>query len=386
MSIAFNYAALSHVGKVRKSNQDSGYAGANLLVLADGMGGPAGGDIASAVAVDHLMELDRNDIPADEALDSLQQAVDGAHRELVERSAIDPALAGLGTTCIALLRSEDTLSMVHIGDSRAYLLRGEYLYPKTEDHSFVQYLVNNGQITPEQAQTHPQRSVLLRVLGDSQGEVTLDRSHPDAQVGDRWLLCSDGLCGYVKAEAIGRVLADYETPKLCCEALVEMALEAGAPDNVTCVVADVIDGADVEADMQDNPEKYVVGAAATERLKELRQYHESIQTEKVELVDTPVEEDALLTDMREAKSLPVKKSLAKKILWGVLILLLVSFLATIGVGVIGYYFYNFNLFKLGFSTLDQVLAWGSIFGITKLNEGVVASGISPVAVSALFPL
>ena len=139
----------------------------------------------------------------------------------------------------------------------------------TNDHSFVQYLVDTGQLTPEQAENHPQRSVLLRVLGDSQEDVTLDESQPDFTVGDRWLLCSDGLCGFVSGPTIGKILYRSETPQQACETLVELALKAGGPDNITCVVADIVEDPQAQ-------EPQIVGAAATDRLAELR----SQQTEK----------------------------------------------------------------------------------------------------------
>lgn len=269
MSIGFDYAALSDIGKIRQSNQDSGYAGPNLLVLADGMGGPAGGDIASSIAIDHLRSLDTEADTPEEALESLQEAIAQAHQELCERSTQDPALAGLGTTCIAIRRSQNAITMTHIGDSRAYRLRGGELRQMTNDHSFVQYLVDTGQLTPEQAENHPQRSVLLRVLGDSQEDVNLDESQPDFTVGDRWLLCSDGLCGFVSGQTIGKMLYRSETPQQACETLVELALKAGGPDNITCVVADIVEDPQAQ-------EPQIVGAAATDRLAELR----SQQTEK----------------------------------------------------------------------------------------------------------
>lgn len=263
MSIGFNYAALSDIGKIRQSNQDSGYAGPNLLILADGMGGPAGGDIASSIAIDHVRGLDSVAESPEDALESLRTALGQAHQELCERSSQDPALAGFGTTCIAIRRSENALTMTHIGDSRAYRLRGGELRQMTNDHSFVQYLVDTGQLTPDQAENHPQRSVLLRVLGDSQEDVNLDESHPELKVGDRWLLCSDGLCGFVSGQTIGKVLYHSETPQQACESLVELALKAGGPDNVTCVVADIVEDAP-----QSEPQ--VVGAAATDRLAQVR--------------------------------------------------------------------------------------------------------------------
>lgn len=258
--VEFRYAARSDVGLVRQSNQDSGYAGPNLLVLADGMGGPAGGDIASSVALAHLVPLDGESHPAEAMLPLLRQALMNAHDELCERSAHDAELKGLGTTCIAIMRSDNKLAMVHIGDSRAYLLRGDTLTQVTTDHSFVQYLVDTGQITPEEAEHHPQRHVVLRVLGDSSADVTPDETARSAVIGDRWLLCSDGLSGFVSAETIGHVLSTVDDPGECAEELIRLTLLAGAPDNVTCVIADV-----VEAGRFGQTAPEIVGAAALDR-------------------------------------------------------------------------------------------------------------------------
>ena len=263
--VEFHYAARSDVGLVRQNNQDSGYAGANLLVLADGMGGPAGGDIASSVAMAHLVPLDTDSHPAESLLPLLRDALMDAHEELSERSQDDPELAGLGTTCIAILRSGRKLAMVHIGDSRAYLLRGDTLTQVTTDHSFVQYLVDSGQITPEEAEHHPQRNVVMRILGDSQADVAPDETMREAIVGDRWLLCSDGLSGVVSADTIAEVLTDVHDPGECAEELIRLALLAGGPDNVTCVVADI-----VPAGTNPPAAPQVVGAAAKDRLAPTR--------------------------------------------------------------------------------------------------------------------
>ncbi len=262
------FAARSDVGLVRSGNQDSGYAGPHLLVLADGMGGPAGGDIASSVAVAHLAVLD-DAHGADDMLDLLRDAVAAAHAELMERSDADADLAGLGTTCIAILRSGNKLAMVHIGDSRAYLLRDGVLTQVTEDHTFVQYLVSTGRLTPEQAEHHPQRNVILRALGDSDGDVQLDESLREAVPGDRWLLASDGLFGVVSKETIAETLTSIDDPGACAEELISLALRGGGPDNVTCVIADMLSTDDqpgIRADT--NPQ--VVGSAAVDRLRASR--------------------------------------------------------------------------------------------------------------------
>ena len=263
--VEFHYAARSDVGLVRQNNQDSGYAGANLLVLADGMGGPAGGDIASSVAIAHLVPLDTDSHPAETLLPSLRDALMDAHEELSERSEQDPELAGLGTTCIALMRSGNKLAMVHIGDSRAYLLRGDTLTQVTTDHSFVQYLVDSGQITPEEAEHHPQRNVVMRILGDSQADVTPDETMREAVVGDRWLLCSDGLSGVVSSDTIAEILTDVRDPGECAEELIRLALLAGGPDNVTCVVADIVPAGTIPPSAPQ-----IVGAAAKDRLAPTR--------------------------------------------------------------------------------------------------------------------
>lgn len=260
MTVSLRYAARSDVGMVRASNQDSAYAGPHLIAVCDGMGGPAGGDIASAVAVEHLAPLDADSHQAGELLGLLREAVQAAHAELISLSSADPDLQGLGTTCVAIMRSGNKLAMVHVGDSRAYLLRDGELTQVTTDHTFVEYLVETGRLTREQARRHPQRSVLLRVLGDAEGDVQLDESIREAVPGDRWLLCSDGLCGPVSAETIGEVLATVGDPGEAADQLIDLALRAGGPDNVTAVVVDVVDD---DARPQTDPQ--VVGSAAGRR-------------------------------------------------------------------------------------------------------------------------
>ena len=164
MGIQLRFAAFSDVGLVRSNNQDAGYASPNLLVLADGMGGAAAGDVASSVAVGHLASLDDDVYGADDLIPLLRTAVNEAHTDLVDRAKADPELGGMGTTCIALLRSSNKLGMVHIGDSRAYLLRDGVLTQVTHDHTLVQFLVDHGQITPEEAENHPKRNVIMRPL------------------------------------------------------------------------------------------------------------------------------------------------------------------------------------------------------------------------------
>lgn len=265
MTIALRYAARSDVGLVRSNNQDSAYAGPHLLVVADGMGGHAGGDIASSVAVAHLAPLDDEAHGPDDALEELATALNGAHEELLALAEDNPALAGLGTTVTALLRSGNKLAMAHIGDSRAYLLREGELTQVTTDHSFVQHLVNTGKLTPEEAEHHPQRSVLLRVLGDFDMEIVPDLSVREARAGDRWMLCSDGLSGVVSHDTMADALRDVDDAGACAEKLVDLALRGGAPDNITVVVGDVVEVDDLPDGAAPETTSHVVGAAAQDR-------------------------------------------------------------------------------------------------------------------------
>lgn len=240
MSIALRYAARSDVGLVRSNNQDSAYAGSHLLVVADGMGGHAGGDVASSVAIGRLAALD-SETPASDIVATLEESVLEANQEILRRARDEPQLRGLGTTITALLRAEGKFALAHIGDSRAYLLRDEETVQITKDHTFIQRLLDEGRLTEDEAERHPQRSVLMRVLGDVDADPELDLSLRAAHPGDRWLLCSDGLSGLVSLDTIDATLKDIEDPGECADALVQLALKGGGPDNITCIVADVVD-------------------------------------------------------------------------------------------------------------------------------------------------
>lgn len=265
MTVALRFAARSDVGLVRSDNQDSAYAGPHLLVVADGMGGHAGGDVASSVAVAALAPLDGESHGPDDALDELEVALDDARAEIIARSTADPDLAGMGTTVTAILRAGNKLAMVHLGDSRGYLFREGVLSQVTTDHTFVQHLVDTGRITAEEAEHHPQRSVVMRVLGDFDADVTADLSVREARVGDRWLLCSDGLSGFVSAETIEETLATIPDVDACADRLVQLALRAGGGDNVTVVLADVVELDDMPDGAMPSTNASVVGAAALSR-------------------------------------------------------------------------------------------------------------------------
>jgi protein phosphatase len=265
VSIALRYAARSDVGLVRSNNQDSAYAGPHLLVVADGMGGHAGGDVASSVAIAALAPLDGESHGPDDALDELERALEEAREEIISRSEANPELAGMGTTVTAILRAGNKLAMVHLGDSRGYLLRDGVLTQVTSDHTFVQHLVNTGKITPEEAEHHPQRSVVMRVLGDFDVDIAPDLSVREARAGDRWLLCSDGLSGFVSGETIARTLFELADVDTCAERLVQLALRAGGGDNVTVVVADVLELDQVRDGAGPTTNAVVVGSAAVSR-------------------------------------------------------------------------------------------------------------------------
>ncbi|MFC5791512.1 serine/threonine-protein phosphatase [Agromyces tardus] len=232
-------AAVSHVGKVRSNNQDSGYAGRRLFLVADGMGGHAGGDVASAIATQRIAEADADYPSAPAAAAALEEALASANRRLAETVRDHSELTGMGTTVSALLVRGDGVVLSHIGDSRVYLLRSGELSQITTDHTFVQRLVDAGRITAEEAMVHPRRSVLMRVLGDVESSPEVDTMMLDTRPGDRWMLCSDGLSGVVAFEDILEMMSADVGAKQVADRLVKASLDGGAPDNVTVVVVDI---------------------------------------------------------------------------------------------------------------------------------------------------
>ena len=258
MPFAFHYAARSDVGMVRSNNEDSGYAGPHLLAMADGMGGHAGGDVASSTVIGALVRLDGQALGGRDASSALLECISTANAELGDQMNADPHLDGMGTTLIAVLRAGDKIVLAHIGDSRAFLVRDGVVTQITKDHSFVQSLVDEGRITQDEAQTHPQRSLVTRVLTGA------DDDEPDlvvrqGRIGDRYVISSDGLTDYVARDTIAEVLTTTADPGATAERLVALALRAGAPDNVTVVVGDLVDLAHRPAPPT---QPQVVGAAA----------------------------------------------------------------------------------------------------------------------------
>jgi PPM family protein phosphatase len=248
-------AAASNVGKVRASNQDSGYAGTYLSVVADGMGGHAGGDVASHLVIRHLLQLDKEYSDVVTAQEDLLSTLMQANGMLSDVVYEHPELAGLGTTVSAMLRVGREVVIAHIGDSRIYLLREGNLSQVTVDHTFVQRLIDSGRITEEEAHDHPRRSVLMRVLGDVDASPEIDTAVLELSEGDRWMLCSDGLTGVVYGDRLKPFLEEAETAEDATDMLIQASLAGGAPDNVTVLVVDI---------MGDQPEEsaQLVGSAA----------------------------------------------------------------------------------------------------------------------------
>lgn len=257
MATVTQSAAASHVGRVRSNNQDSGYAGETLFVVADGMGGHAGGDVASAIATKRIIEADKPYPSAQDAEFALQAALIAANSQLAETVFEHAELTGMGTTVSAIVVLDSQVAVAHIGDSRVYLFRDGELTQITTDHTFVQRLVDSGRISEAEAMIHPRRSVLMRVLGDVESAPEVDTSILATLPGDRWLLCSDGLSGVVSHAAIAAALAGTSTAQEAADRLVKESLDAGAPDNVTVVVVDI--GADAAGRAGD---PIVVGSAA----------------------------------------------------------------------------------------------------------------------------
>lgn len=324
-------AAASHVGRVRANNQDSGYAGSHLFVVADGMGGHAGGDVASALAIQAIAQTDAPFESADEARSALEQALLAANGELAETVFEHPELTGMGTTVSGLVRVGSSMVLAHIGDSRVYLFRDGELAQVTKDHTFVQRLVDSGRITPEEAAVHPRRSVLMRVLGDVDIAPEIDTEVLDTVPGDRWLLCSDGLSGYVDDERIAEILTEHTDAEAAVDALVQASLDNGAPDNVTVVVV----GVDDNDDSSGIPTPVMVGSAAKplsfRPVEEKRASKSLPQLLLHPLKPTPDPEDEHFEPeseefLRELIAEDRRRKIRRRVTWSVGLLLIISLL------------------------------------------------------------
>jgi PPM family protein phosphatase len=255
MMLRLDYAAISDVGRVRKDNQDSGYVGPWVIAVCDGVGGAARGDVASSTAIQQLRRLDEK--PTDDLLGQVAGAIHRAHDRLGELVEEEPALNGTSTTVTVALFDGERIGMGHLGDSRAYLFRNGEIRQLTSDHTFVQTLIDEGRITEEEARVHPHRNLILKAL-DGMGEAEPDLFLVDLEPGDRLLLCSDGASGSLNDGRLADILSGG-TPDYAAVELVRASLEAGSTDNVTCLVADVVDAAEAgEGDLA----PMLVGAAA----------------------------------------------------------------------------------------------------------------------------
>ena len=331
MATVSHSAAATNVGKIRSNNQDSGYAGHTLFVVADGMGGHAGGDVASAIATKCIMEADRAYVSPQDAEFALQAALIAANSQLAETVFEHAELTGMGTTVSALVVLDDQVAIAHIGDSRIYLFRDNELSQITTDHTFVQRLVDSGRITEAEAMVHPRRSVLMRVLGDVESSPEIDTSILATRAGDRWLICSDGLSGVVSNTGIANALRAPLDAQAAADRLIKESLDGGAPDNVTIVIVDIGDGGERLG------EPTVVGSAAAPlafgeepvrtrapripslRLHPVRETH--FEPDSQDYLSELIEEDA-------------RRALRRKITWlaGIVLLLV----AIVGAALLGY--------------------------------------------------
>lgn len=242
-ALGLHFVAASDRGLVRGNNEDSAYAGPHLLVLADGMGGHAAGEVASQLMVEHLEHLDRDPEDAD-ILALLGAAAEDANAAIDASVQQHPEQAGMGTTLTALMFNGRAFGLIHAGDSRGYLLRDGKLRQLTKDDTFVQSLVDDGRLAPEDVSSHPQKSLILKAYTGREVQPHLEML--EAKPGDRVLLCSDGLSDPVTFETIQVALGDG-TPEMASQRLIELALRSGGPDNVTVVVADVVEHATGQA-------------------------------------------------------------------------------------------------------------------------------------------
>lgn len=316
MTFSLRFHAHSEVGRIRKNNQDSAYASPTMLLVADGMGGAAAGDLASAVATVTAQKLDRA-VPADDMLEFIGGVVVKANDRLLELIEEDPTLDGMGTTFCGASFDGQYLALAHIGDSRMYRLRGDAIEQLTHDHSWVQTLIDEGRLTPEQAATHPHRSLILKVL-NGQTEPDPDYQLLEVSKGDRYLFCSDGLSGLIDDDHIQR-LASIEDLEEASLELAKAANQAGGHDNITVVLAEVVDHDDDLA-----AAAAVVVGSATER--EVPQPGELASRAQSAGDGYPVAEERDVNAAETARYAPE----TRKVRWPSAIIALVLVLAVIG--------------------------------------------------------
>lgn len=231
------FGSCTHVGCIRDHNEDNLLVSSPLFAVADGMGGHEGGEIASEIAVQIL----RKQAPRTPDSQALGAAIEAANYEIIKAAQDGRGREGMGTTMTAAIIKDTRLIIGQVGDSRAYLLSQGTLHQLTRDHSLMADMIDSGQITPEEARVHPNRSVITRALGSSL-YTQPDLYELNVQDNDRLLLCSDGLSGVVDKAVMERILSRYDDPQICADQLIQAAIDAGGPDNITAIVIDI--GAD----------------------------------------------------------------------------------------------------------------------------------------------
>ncbi|MFT4218709.1 MAG: protein phosphatase 2C domain-containing protein [Micropruina sp.] len=352
MTLTLSYVARSEIGLVRKNNQDSAYVSPTMLMVADGMGGAAAGDLASAVAIGELRESD-GDLGGTDMLEVVAGAIAHANERIRDLVAHDPSLDGMGTTVCGLLFDGERLAVANIGDSRAYRLRDGHFERITRDHSWVQSLVDDGRITEAEALLHPHRSLILKVLnGQPNHQPDLEMS--DVKAGDRYLICSDGLCGMVTDAAIEKLVGGTD-PDQVVEQLIKIAYDEGGLDNITIILADVVEDGVPGPTM-------VLGAAAeidTEMAPDEAEDTRPLPTEGAEPADPQAEERA-----EQARYQPTTRGRASA--WVKVVLGIVLPLLVLGGGVFGWYSFTQTKYFVGDSD-DQVAVFRGVpdrvFGI-----------------------
>ncbi|GAA2529552.1 PP2C family protein-serine/threonine phosphatase [Pilimelia columellifera] len=238
MTLNLRAVVLSDIGARRANNEDAAFAGRRLLAVADGMGGLPAGELASEIAIDSLRDLDDGVDPGVDLVEALRSRVERANARIRQAVAADPLRQGMGTTLTTLLVDGACGALLHIGDSRGYLWRGGRLTQLTPDHTYVQALVEQGVLSPEQAREHPQKALVTQALQG--GSVAPYVADLDLLPRDRLLLCSDGLSDVVADADLAAALADEPGPMRCAQRLVDLALAGGGPDNITVVIADLV--------------------------------------------------------------------------------------------------------------------------------------------------
>ncbi len=397
--LELRYAAVSDLGRHRKDNQDSGYAGEHLLVVADGVGGAAYGDVASATAVQVMRRLDNP--PDGEMLPLLAGAVHRVHDRLAELVEADNELEGTSTTLTAVLFDGTQAALAHVGDSRAYLLHDDELRQLTSDHTFVQTLIDEGRISEDEARHHPHRNIILRAV-DGVHDTEPDLIETSLSPGDRLLLCSDGCSGVLSSHAVARILRTGSVDHAAIE-LVRAALDAGTTDNVTVIVAEV-----VAAGATEDPESamaatgpMLVGAAASQprklsnlgrglfrgRQHDVGQYDGQHDTGELDPVEDPVDPE----ELRYAPRAPGRFPLVRRLVLILVPLLILGglawwaydwsqrqyFVSADGPYVAVYRGVQLDLPVIDLATLDETssvrLADLSEFNQQKVGDGIVAS-------------